>query len=234
MTEEYQKEYFVFTDSKTIFDQENPRIHKIHQKDEGWPYNTLLRFHFFEKISQKLESFDFTFFFNANMIFSDFVNEDFLPEEDQLLVIKHPGISESDRSIFPYETNIVSTAYIDNNNNGIYYFMGSLNGGDTVTFNKLIKCLKNNIDIDLSNNIIAKWWDESHLNHFMLNANYKILADDYVFIEHNYHQKIPKIIIRDKNNFGGHNYLRNLKIDTFTRSKIFIKNLYKKLFILWK
>ncbi|MFC5283376.1 hypothetical protein [Pedobacter alpinus] len=227
LTDGFKKEYFVFTDSKRIFDQENPRVHVCDQKDEGWPFNTLLRFHFFEKITPQLENFDFTFFFNANMLFNDFVMKDFLPDENQLLVIKHPGILMSNRSKFPYEANKLSKAFISDDK-GIYYFMGSLNGGDSSAFNELIIKLKHNIDLDLENNIIAIWWDESHLNNYMLSANYKILSEDHVFIDGNYYDKIPKIIIRDKNSFGGHNYLRNLELDFTTKVKIFIKALLKK------
>jgi len=180
-----------------------------------------------------LENFDFTFFFNANILFNDFVDDFFLPEKNQLLVVKHPGLLMSNRSNFPYETNEYSTCYIPGNK-GEFYFMGGVNGGDSKKFNRLIVDLKNNVEIDLSKKIIAKWHDESHLNYYMLNANYKILSEDYIFIEHNYHQKTPKIIIRDKNTFGGHNYLRNLKTDSFTRSKILIKGLLKKLLIIWK
>lgn len=233
LKEGFRKEYYVFTDAEKIYDQENPDIYIINQKDEGWPYNTLLRFHFFEKILNKLENCDFTFFFNANMIFNDFVYKDFLPEKNQLLVIKHPGILQSNRVGFPYESNKISKAYIGDNY-GVYYFMGSLNGGDSKAFNKLIICLKKNIEIDLSKNIIAKWWDESHLNQYMLKANYKILSEDFVYIEYNYHQKIPKIIIRDKGNFGGHSYLRNIKIDIVTKCKIYMKTIIKRSLIIWK
>lgn len=232
MTNNFQKEYFVFTDSKSLSCKNDSRVHIIPQKDEGWPFNTLLRFHFFDKISQSLESFDFTFFFNANMIFNDFVNDSFLPQKNQLLVVKHPGILVSDRNNFPYESNKLSTAFIDDDK-GVFYFMGGVNGGGSLVFNQLISDLKKNIDLDLSNNIIAKWHDESHLNHYMLNADYKILSDDHVFIEHNYNNKVPKIIIRDKNIFGGHKYLRKIKSNLFTESKMIIKGLIKRIRLRW-
>jgi hypothetical protein len=167
------------------------------------------------------------------MIFNDFVGRDFLPQEKQLLVIKHPGIPMNIRSGFPYESNKLSTSFISENL-GRYYFMGSLNGGDSIEFNKMISTLKKNIDIDLSKNIISIWHDESHLNHYMLDANYKILPDDFVFIEHNYFGKIPKIIIRDKNGFGGHNHLRNVNQNIYTKVKYYIKLVLRKMYHLWK
>jgi hypothetical protein len=47
--------YFVFTDADDIFDEDhNPRIHKIYQKNLGWPDNTLKRFHIFQGIEGEL------------------------------------------------------------------------------------------------------------------------------------------------------------------------------------
>ena len=39
-------EYYVFTDSPKLYDEENNKhIHRIKQKNLGWPDNTLKRFH---------------------------------------------------------------------------------------------------------------------------------------------------------------------------------------------
>ena len=41
-------EYYVFTDSSKLYDEENNKhIHRIRQKNLGWPDNTLKRFHIF-------------------------------------------------------------------------------------------------------------------------------------------------------------------------------------------
>jgi len=46
----HEKHYFVFTDSKTIFDAANNKnIHVIYQKNLGWPNNALMRYHIFLK-----------------------------------------------------------------------------------------------------------------------------------------------------------------------------------------
>ena len=60
-------EYYVFTDSPQLYDEENnEHIHRIKQKNLGWPDNTLKRFHTFLRIKEQLErETDYLFFFNA-------------------------------------------------------------------------------------------------------------------------------------------------------------------------
>lgn len=49
-------EYYVFTDSPQLYDEENnEHIHRIKQKNLGWPDNTLKRFHIFLRIKEQLE-----------------------------------------------------------------------------------------------------------------------------------------------------------------------------------
>lgn len=49
-------EYYVFTDSPQLYDEENnEHIHRIKQKNLGWPDNTLKRFHTFLRIKEQLE-----------------------------------------------------------------------------------------------------------------------------------------------------------------------------------
>ena len=45
---EFHKEYFVFTDAKSLeYEEENKNIHRIKQEKLPWPYPTLYRFKMF-------------------------------------------------------------------------------------------------------------------------------------------------------------------------------------------
>ena len=62
-------EYFVFTDTDKLYDEENNnRIHRIRQDNLGWPGNTLFRFRMFVGIKERLKDFDYLFFLNANTV----------------------------------------------------------------------------------------------------------------------------------------------------------------------
>lgn len=212
-----EKHYFVFTDSLSVyFENENPRIHRIYQENLGWPFNTLMRFHIFLGAENKFINMDYLFFFNANLIILNTITgDDFLPIlTNNLLAVIHPGFFNKKRNKFPYEKNKRSTSYIKKNQ-GEYYFAGGLNGGKTTNFIEAMKVIRYNTDIDNKNKIIAKWHDESHWNKYLIDrSGIKILQPAYLYPEGWSLPFKPIILIRDKNKFGGHNYLRNKKINS--------------------
>lgn len=206
-----EKHYFVFTDAEHIdFEKENPKIHRIYQKNLGWPGNTLMRFHIFLGIEKELMDMDYLFFFNANLLILEKINEeDFLPNEEQKLVATlHPGFYNKKRKDFTYDDNRKSTAFVEKNE-GEYYFAGGLNGGKTKDFIEAMEIMKNNTDIDTKNGVIAKWHDESHWNKYLIDRpSIKKLSPSYLYPE-GWNIPLHKIIlIGDKRLIGGHSKLR--------------------------
>ncbi len=231
------KTYYVFTDAESIFQEDSETVKKVYQESLGWPGNTLFRFKMFAKFAKELETFDYVFFFNANAVFLQEINEDILPN-DGLLVVQHPVYYNKPRRKFPYDQNPESLAYIPKNK-GDVYVVGGVNGGTGKDYTKLILDLERNIDIDYQKGIIALWHDESHLNKYILNHPYKLLDPSYVFPE-GYEKKLSldkKILIRDKEKYGGHSFLRqqsNVKMEKKIdeNKKLFssvISNIIKKL-----
>lgn len=208
-----EKHYYVFTDSKKIYDADkNDRIHLIYQEGLPWPLSTLLRFHMFNKCKE-LYNVDYLYFMNANLLFVDYVDsEEFLPIDKDLVFTIHPGMYNKKNKFFTYEQNKCSTAYLKRNK-GKYYVAGGLNGGFAKEYLKFSQELEDNINNDLSNNFIAIWHDESHINKYVAtHDNYILLSPSYLYPEGGYQNLKdfnPKIIIRDKNNFGGHSKLRS-------------------------
>lgn len=201
-----EKEYFVFTDSDKIdFADINKNIHKVYQKNLGWPDNTLRRFEMFLKIKELAVNCDFTFFFNGNSIFVGNITDlDFLPIGKQKYVAcAHPGFVKKDKSSFHYERNRKSTAFI-NYGEGVNYFAGGINGGITRDFFEAVAIMSNNIKIDDKNDFVAIWHDESHWNKFLLDKGdqIKILTPSYMYPEGFSLDFSPKIVLRKKNIFG--------------------------------
>lgn len=232
-----EKHYFVFTDSAEIaYEKVSPNIHRIIQADLGWPDNTLLRFHIFLEHEKELINMDYLFFFNANLLVLRPIRaSDFLPTETESSVATlHPGFYAKDRSLYPYENNKNSTAYIPRQI-GTHYFAGGLNGGRTPDFIATMKIMRENIDSDNARGVVALWHDESHWNKFLSERNnIKVLSPAYLYPEGWVLPFDPIILIRDKTKYGGHNRLRNQKpsiVRTVGQiSKKIIRKLYRAIF----
>lgn len=189
-------EYFVFTDAERLYDEEkNSRIHHILQENLGWPGNTLFRFRMFVSIRENLEKFDYLFFLNANtMCREEITEEEFLPVEENLLVVQHPGYYNCGTWRMPYEHRRKSGACIPRGK-GQHYVYGAVNGGKAKAFLAMAQELDKEISLDYEKGIIAKWHDESHLNHYIWKyGNYRLLTPAYAYPE-NYQLPFEKKIM---------------------------------------
>jgi len=176
--------YYIFTDAKKVeFQNENNRIHVIHQKAYSWPYSTLMRFSIFLSAEDMLKECDYVFFFNANAQFVvPVLEEQFLPrreEGERLLVVRHPGFYNKAKFEFTYDRNPKCSAYIPYWKGDIYV-CGGINGGCTEAFLMMCKELSERIEADLKKNIIPEWHDESQINNYILDRNdFRVLSPAY-------------------------------------------------------
>jgi Glycosyltransferase family 6 len=225
----YTKEYFVFTDASEIAYEEKETVHKIFQEKTNWPYSTLLRFHIFLKAESQLLTMDYIFFFNANMkMVSAIMPGELLPDpvkEDGLTAVLHSGYYKANTSRLPFERKQKkSLAYMKA---GSHYYQGSLNGGTATAYLKLVKQLRQNIQMDLDNKIIAAWHDESHLNKYLSDKNPKILSPAYSYPEGKKLDFQPKILMLDKTKLGGHTRMRGEREGLLKRLERFKKKFIK-------
>ena len=192
---DYEKRYFVFTDSDRIFADDNDRVKRVKIDQMPWPLITLLRFSIFLKEEKELKKCNYLMFSNANMICNETITKDeFLPRENETLSVTiHPGYYQKNKIEFPYERRKCSTAYIPWNC-GTHYVIGAMYCGRSEAFIEMSKTLKQNIEKDLKKNIIARWHDESQLNRYIINkAGVRILGPMYCYpygMGVNYQKKI--------------------------------------------
>lgn len=224
-----EKHYFVWTDSKNIFDSENNKnIHIFEQKNLWWPDNTLMRFDIFLSQKEKLEKMDYLFFFNANLEIKKEIWEEILPNtEEWIVVTRHPWFYNKSNKKFTYDRNVKSTAFIKKWDWSTY-IAGWLNWWISKHFINMCEILSQNIQQDKKNWIIALWHDESHLNHYILNHNYKLLDPSYLYPEW---WNIPfdcKILIRDKSKYIDVNNIKWYKNNLIKKTIIKLLWLFKK------
>ena len=211
LLQDYEKEYFVFTDYKGLACRENSNLHVVQQEKLGWPNDTLMRYHIFLLIEDELETFDYIFFFNANILIIAPVGEEILPNDKDggLCALWHPiYYKETDNRNYNYERNEKSLAYIPIGE-GRRYYAGGLNGGTRAAYLELIRQLRENIEIDKENNVIAVHHDESHLNKYLVNRSVRVLSPLYGWPEELPPNQKMKILIKNKMKYGGHEALRN-------------------------
>lgn len=199
-----EKHYYVFTDADVLYmEEECDRVEKIYLAAQPWPLVTLLRFHAFLSIEDRLNTNDYLMFFNANLNCNEMVCEnEILPTGNKdLFFVQHPGYFDSPKFAYPYERKKKSTAYIPYNC-GETYVIGAVFGGKTKAFLHMAKIIKSRIDADLKNNIIALWHDESQLNRYIVGKeNYNLLSPSFCYphgFEIPYERKIVSVSKQDK------------------------------------
>ncbi len=188
---EHKLTFFVFTDSESYVPDKD--IVKVYQKRLGWPHDTLMRFHIYLGSQERYREIDYLFACDADMLIAQEVGSEIIGKR---VAVRHPGFLNKRGS---YEQSKKSTAAV-RSNEGKYYFAGGCCGGYVEDFLHMCKSISNNIDIDLKNNIIAVWHDESHLNRYFIDFEpTKILYSDYCAPESWNVSYSKKIIALDKN-----------------------------------
>lgn len=141
-----------------------------------FPLNTLLRYEIFMDNKDIFKKYDYVFYLDADMVLVGDIEEDIISD---VVNVSHPGFYQKNRQDFSYEKNEKSTAYM-REDEGTEYYQGCFQGGRTDLFLEMCSVLRENIRKDLKNNIIAEWWDESHMNRYrFFNPPTKTLSPDY-------------------------------------------------------
>ena len=209
------KKYFVFTDSMMLKKKyaSNTDIVFIDIVKKGWPYDTLLRNHYFYQQFDLFEGMHYLFFCNANMHCNEqvYLNDVGLLTGKQICGVLHPFYYSQNPDQFPVEKVHSCNAYF--NEEEIkwlkFYFQGCFYGGSYQQFKELVRTVYEWTQDDLSQNKIPIWHDESYLNrYFYLNEPYA-LDPGFAYPGNAVIPFRKKIINLDKQKFGGHDFLRS-------------------------
>lgn len=179
--------YFVFTDGHI---PEAKDVVVVYQEHQGWPFATLKRFHIYDKNRKVFADMDYLFAIDADMRFA-------APVGDEILG-KTVGVSRDVGKHLTYEGKKRSRAYVKKKK-AKHYFAGAFYGGTRSEFLKLVHKLKKRVDLDLKENYIAIWHDESHLNRYFFDHPPEVcLNTSYCYFENWDLPYEQKIIAMDK------------------------------------
>ena len=196
-----EKTYLIHTDNKTIKCEFNHIIHDVEHKP--WPSSTLQRFKFFNECSDIISKYDYSFYLDADSLVIDEISPNDILSD--IIGALHPHLGNNEGTP---ERNPNSTAYIKPGESS-NYFCGGFFGGKSDEFLKISKVIESNINEDLSNNIVAIWHDESHLNKYFLNNPPTLILPLGVAADENHKHPHSKIFFLDKTKCGGFEYFRN-------------------------
>jgi hypothetical protein len=198
---EEEKHYFIFTDNEVLLNIKDEKTHPIFQEKMQWPYPTLYRYKIFIKNKNYFKDMEYLIFCNANLLFSEKISKNDIFANKELFVTLHPGFFNKKPKKFTYETNIKSLAYTEKKKDSIYV-CGGFNGGSKDEFLNMSNILNDNIDKDFSNDIIAIWHDESHINNYVQinREKFNVISPSFCYPQ-NLEINIPKkVIVQNKEN----------------------------------
>lgn len=184
--------YFIFTDQEI---KPTSNVIKIDKKREGWPADTLKRFHAYYASRELLKDFDYIFAIDADMMFTGPVGEEILGD---LVFTQHPGFINKTGL---YEKNKTSSAYVIREKR-VNYAAAAFFGGKKSSFFSMLEQAIKKVDNDLAKEYVARWHDESYLNAVIADlgpTKYKMISSSYCYPE-SWNLDMPKLILAlDKN-----------------------------------
>ena len=182
-----EKTILAFTDGELDETPDNIRVY--HQEHLDWPYITLKRFGTINKARQAIEDNDYLVFIDADaLVVSDVTEEEFFTDKPYFGV-HHPchALGMPPHTQYPgaFETDPKSRAHVTPEDDTSMYWQGCLWGGKVPEVLDMIDELDDRVEEDLSNDVIAKWHDESQLNRFYIENKDQVntLGPEYAFPE---------------------------------------------------
>ena len=183
-------EFFIFTDAPAAIPEDfygcQNRVYTIER--QGFPGDTLYRYHYMLKAEKALQEMDYFYYMDVDYWVCN------VPEENKLLCnglvatshLHNLHIKDSSTALHrgSPDTNPASTACIRPDERMNCYFSGGFQGGTSSAFLQACHTLKQRIDTDDQNGVMALWHDESHWNRYLLDyPPAEILTSAYVFPE---------------------------------------------------
>ncbi len=209
------------TEKYDTLSTDNITIKQYTIEDHPWPIVALFRFHYLLKY--KIDT-DYVFFFNSNSIIQPNKLVSWF-NETKINVTKHftyrSGIKTTYELLLPSDDNPNSTSYIGNIE--YTYCQSGFFGGPSNLVYKMCEDIVKMINIDLNNNIIAKWHDETYFNKWLYDKNYDetIINITDVFYNKNFKQE-------QKSNFIYLEYKEETDFDYNKKKKLENKIHYKE------
>lgn len=174
-------DYFLKNHDVTFFTYTN----KSHSSDNIFnishlpsPLITLMKFNYLIEQQDVYKNFDLIYFIDGDCEVVNVIDEEIFPTDEMPIVVtKHPWQHYNSKA---YDENPISTAYVNDSGN-IHYVQASFFGGHANDVLKMSYDINEMIKKDLKLRYIAKWFDESYLNRYIIDKSVKFLDCGYAY-----------------------------------------------------
>ena len=145
-----------------------------------WPCPTLYRYKWITLYADLMTASNL-YYLDVDMLFTNKVGEEILPDETGIVAVRHPGFYVN-CGWGDHKTGVVSLAHVEPSRR-LFYFAGGFQGGERTAYLNACADMSINIDTDISNKVMAQWHDESHWNHYLKHHPYRSLTPEYCMVE---------------------------------------------------
>jgi hypothetical protein len=179
----YEKRFYIISDRDLPKYNENTFIVKVPFAE--WPIPTLFRFKYFNKFKHMISELDYMFFINSNArCVSKITTSEISLTRDYVFTLHDSfGTKGWPLEEKPFERNTISTCCLSPKWKDPTYVGGRFYGARPSEFIRVMSLGNKNVKLDLKNNYVAKWHDESHINYYFNelrnNLNYEVLGIDF-------------------------------------------------------
>ena len=143
-------------------------------RGHNWPYVSATRYRVLLDHLQQIRG-DHVFQIDADTRIVGPVGREILT--DGVTVTTHPGFPPgTDPDVCPYERDPGSTAYVARGG-GASYHPGAFVGGSRDAFLELAAYVADAVDADIERGVHAVWYEESHLNRFLIDRPPALVLD---------------------------------------------------------
>jgi glycosyltransferase involved in cell wall biosynthesis len=170
---------FCFTDKQPQELSQQDAVDFVHVHDNGWPFNSLLRFHMIMSIADRLRTCDNIFAIDGDMVCENEIDHSIL--EEDLFAVAHPAFEFRMHSA-PFEADAKSSSFVKKDLQG-HYVQGCFFGGKTEPFLYLCGFIRDAVHKDLISGEIPVWHDESYLNWFFAYHAFRLVPTLYAHPE---------------------------------------------------
>lgn len=185
-----EKKYYIFSNHKI-----NLKFIKNYEvfyfQHQTFPSSTLLRFHVFNQIKDKLlKETDRLIYVDADSLFVRNPIDEMFDKNIDIFGFEHGENIIKNSNELSYERSSLSLAYVPYGNEK-KYIIGGLYGGNTKRIVEVFELLDNNVKEDLKKQIISIFHDESHINcYFTKNKDVIIFDTKYILGETDSYRKM--------------------------------------------